>query len=118
MNRTGAFYRVYWAGAAFALEADLRLRDTTDGRVTLMNALAHAQHLWNTRSRPVTRSEFLSALQAPYHEAQLGLLGERYATRTDFPDIADLDSSGLLRWRSEIMKPDHSACSLNGESSR
>ncbi|HUO83463.1 MAG TPA: hypothetical protein VM616_11470 [Gammaproteobacteria bacterium] len=40
MDRTRGFMRVYWSGAAIALLADLRLRESTGGRQSLDTALA------------------------------------------------------------------------------
>jgi len=39
MRERGAFMRVYWSGALYFLEADLALRDRSDGRVTLDSVL-------------------------------------------------------------------------------
>jgi hypothetical protein len=87
MRRTGAFQRVYWAGTAFALEADVRLRER--GR-SLDAAIAHGARAWRG-SRRVWSSEAVCRLwDRPLERAVLRPLHARYADRLPFPDTAAL----------------------------
>jgi hypothetical protein len=118
MNRTGAYHRVYWAGAAFALEADILLRKNTDGEMTLLRALSEAQYVWGSRARPMRASVFLGTLDDATGAGFFQELGKKYATRSDFPSTAYVDSPEYREARSEITSRADRACGVNDESSR
>jgi hypothetical protein len=118
MNRTGAYHRVYWAGAAFALEADVRLRQSSHGEVTLLAALGGAQYAPGAETRPVSASVFLKALEEVTGAGFIEDLGEQYAARSSFPDTTYVDLPEYRDVRAEIMAPADGACGISAESSR
>jgi hypothetical protein len=118
MNRTGAYHRVYWAGAAFALEADVRLRKHSNGNMTLLRAINDAQRAWGTEARAVEASVLLRALQEASGTGFIEELGQKYAASTDFPGTAYVDSPEYREIRSQIMSGAHEACRVSAESSR
>jgi hypothetical protein len=118
MNRTGAYHRVYWAGTAFALEVDVRLRESSGGEMTLLRAIADSQRVWGNEARPVPASTVLGTLQDLSGAEFIEALAEQYARRSDFPDVAYLDAPKYREVRAQIMAPAGHACGLSGESSR
>ena len=115
MDRTRAYHRVYWAGAAFALEADLRLREDGGRGDTLLAALRRAGPTWARDVHPVGRSAFLRALDP---SGSLEALGEAYLARSAFPDTDRLLSPAHRALRDEITKRDEDACGISSESFR
>lgn len=89
MMRTRAFARVYWAGTAFALEADVKLRRR--GR-SLDAAIARGARTWRSSTRQWTSREVCGVWDRPLDRAVLRPLRDRYASRVGFPGTA-----GLLR---------------------
>ncbi|MCB9624928.1 MAG: hypothetical protein H6721_14865 [Sandaracinus sp.] len=82
MMQTHAFRRVYWAGTAWALEADLALRER--GR-TLDGVLAESRARWSRRE--VWHGlALLAECDAVIGEPLLVPLAERYGEMTEFPD--------------------------------
>ena len=117
MNRTGAYHRVYWAGAAFALEADVRLRKNSKSEMTLLRALSEAQHAWGDEAGPMKTSVLFEALQEASGAGFLKGLAEKYAASSDFPNTAYLDSPEYRQVRAQIMSDTDGACGINAESS-
>jgi len=118
MNRTGAYHRVYWAGTAFALEVDIRLRQESNGETTLLTALSRAQHRWSADARPVSASVFLRALDEATGSRFIEALGGEYATKSDFPGTTYVDAQEYRRIRVQIMSPAEEACGVSAESAR
>jgi hypothetical protein len=118
MNRTGAYHRVYWAGAAFALEADLLLRKNSNGEMTLLRALSDAQEVWGAQARPMNASVLLDALDDASGAGFLAELGEKYAMRSDFPSTTYLDSRAYQQARTRITSRADRACGVTVESSQ
>lgn len=118
MNRTGAYQRVYWAGTAFALETDLRLRRRSNGETTLLTVLNDAQRNWQEEARLVSASRVLEALEQASGAEFIAALGEGYAASSDFPDTSYVDSPEYDDVRAQISAPAHGGCTVNGESSR
>lgn len=114
MDRTGAYHRVYWAGAAFALEADLQLRERSAGNDTLLTALRGAESDWRRDVRPISRSTFFRALDP---SGSLEALGKTYVAKSAFPDTDRLLSTERRSLREEITKRDDEACGISAESS-
>jgi hypothetical protein len=114
MDETGAYRRVYWAGAAFALEADLHLRRATGGQRSLLDAIRSAQTSWGTSARPVGADAFLRALDEQ-EGGHLLELARRYETRSAFPELA-LRSAELRKWRAAALQPARDGCGLSAES--
>ena len=106
MDRTGAYQRVYWTGAAFALEADRFIREASGGDETLLSVLAREQSGWARRLRPMRRGELLAVLDP---SGALGRLGEQYASSHRFPDARLRDQGATL---ADIMRRDEAACAL------
>ncbi len=118
MNRTGAYQRVYWAGTAFALETDLRLRRRSNGESTLLTVLNDAQRNWAEETRLDGASRVLAALEQSSGAEFIAALGERYAASSDFPDPTYVDSSEYDDLRAQISAPLDGGCTVSGESSR
>ncbi|MDH4282166.1 MAG: hypothetical protein OEV36_05905 [Myxococcales bacterium] len=118
MNRTGAYYRVYWSGAAFALQADLQLRKSTNGTMTLLRALNDAQDRWGSQIWPVDASVVLRALADASGEDFFGKLAETYAASSDFLRPMGLDSPEYEQAQAEIMFRRAGMCGVSAESSR
>jgi len=118
MNRTGEYQRVYWAGTAFALEIDLRLRRLSNGESTLLTVLSEAQRDWQQETRLVSASRVLAALERESGANFIVALGERYAASADFPDTSYLDSPEYDDLRAQISAPAHQGCTVIDESSR
>ena len=115
MNRTGAYYRVYWAGTAFALEADLRLRRESGGRMTLLRALALAQPRLSTFRELVSADQVLAVLDEVAGSSFLATLGAQYASSARFPKASGLDDPASASIRREIMARNPAACAVIGE---
>lgn len=110
MNRTGAYHRVYWAGTAFALEADLRLRRESQGEMTLLRALALARSRLSGLSDPVGAEAVLKVLDEVAGSSFLVELGARYASSADFPKTRLLDDPGSKQIRRNIMRLEPDRC--------
>jgi hypothetical protein len=108
MNRTGAYFRVYWAGTAFALEADLRLRRESHGEMTLLRALDLAQP--RLSGDLADAEEVLTVLDEVSGSDFLVELGARYASSARFPTTRLLDDPASKRIRRQIMKLEPNGC--------
>ncbi|MEM8609973.1 MAG: hypothetical protein AAGF92_22975 [Myxococcota bacterium] len=117
MGRTGAYHRVYWSGAAFALEADLRLRQASGGSMTLPRALNLAREKRGEVSSLVKGADFLAELDAAAGTDFLAPLGDRYASLTDFPKTPMMNDPALEELRDDVMRVDV-RCSTSDASSR
>ena len=117
MNRTGAYFRVYWAGAAFALETDVRLRQESAGEMSLLRAIDRAYGSW-PEARPLRATVFLEALERASGSSFIRELGQRYAEQADFPDVSYADSSEYRDVRAQITARVDGACAVSDESSR
>jgi hypothetical protein len=117
MSRTGAYYRVYWAGTAFALEADLALRSQSDGKMTLLRALNLARPRLATLDDLATAEEVLSVLDDVAGSSFMVALGARYSSSSDFPPTEFLYEANTRGLREDVMKLDP-GCDVTAESSR
>lgn len=118
MHRTAAYQRVYWAGAAFALEVDARLREASAGKTTLLSALRDAYHDWADRPGPVPGSRVLRALDEASESEFIESLGVRYAESTRFPNTARAVSVDYREMRAQITSLAVDACGVSDESSQ
>ncbi len=118
MNRTQAYQRVYWAGVAFALETDVRLRRATAGKNTLLLAISEAQSDWDKETHPVSASRVLAALDEASGTDFIRELGVRYAASSNFPDTSYVDSPRYHELRAQITLRADDGCKINGESLR
>ena len=116
VNRTGAYHRVYWAGAAFALEVDVRLRTQTGGKVDLMGVLSATEPLWSDELHPVSGPTLLRALDRAGNSGFIEELGRVYAARTDFPTRLDPSRSEHLEAYEQIMARDEGCDPISGSS--
>jgi len=116
VNRTGAYHRVYWAGAAFALEVDVRLRTQTGGKVDLMGALSATEPLWRDELHPVSGPTLLRALDRAGNSSFIEELGRVYAARTDFPTRLDPSRSEHVEAYGQIMTRDEGCDPISGSS--
>ena len=110
MNRTGAYYRVYWAGTAFALELDVRLRTNSDGSMTLLDAIAAGHQRWKTGPSLMEGREMLAILEEVSGTDFLINLYERYASRVEFPDTSYAVSPSFQPIRRSITSPAPQMC--------
>ena len=87
MMETGAFQRVYWAGTAFSLEADVRLRRRG---ASLDAALTRAAPAWRDDTHVWTSSRLCALWDRRLDRAILSPLRSRFASLVEFPDTARL----------------------------
>lgn len=87
MFSTGGFQRVYWAGTAFALEADVALRGRGS---SLDEAIRRAAPRWRDDLSVWDGERVCAAWDAPLDASVLRPLRERYLARRGFPATADL----------------------------
>jgi hypothetical protein len=118
MHRTGAYQRVYWAGAAFAMEADIRLRRASEGEATLLTALSGAATRWVTDASPVSATIFLRALDEESGHGLMEELGAHYAQSARFPDTDFIDALGCRSLREQVTSPSDVDCGVSAVSSR
>ncbi len=117
MHQTGAYQRVYWAGTAFALETDVRLRLASGGKRTLLSALSEAQRDWGGEVEPVSARRVLADLDRASGADFIEELGQQYAARSDFPDTSYVDAPAYRGLREQIGAQAAGGCKINGESS-
>jgi len=86
MSETAAFRRVYWAGAAIALMADLEIRDRSDGERSLDDALEHLNACCATRDRPMTGQEAIERLDE-VEAGAFGTIARRHLGSSEFPRL-------------------------------
>lgn len=86
MVRTGAFRRVYWAGAAVALIADVAIRRTTGGAYSLDDALGELNRCCAASPRSFGAEEAIRRLPGPASRV-LRAVAERHLQRAAFPDL-------------------------------
>ena len=84
MARRHLFHRVYWSGAALALQADVALRRR--GR-SLDEAMVEMMRAFGAGRRPVTAAEILAHLDRWLGEPLLTPLAERALASREFPDV-------------------------------
>ena len=118
MHRTGAYQRVYWAGAAFALEADVQLRKRSGGEQSLLTAIDGAQAAWGDEPGPVAGSQVLRSLDAATGTGFFVALGEAYAEASQFPDVSLATEPKHRAIRAQIMAPPKAGCTISGEPPR
>ena len=88
MPHAGNYQRVYWAGAAIALMADVACRRQTAGRVSLDSVLARLaeQHV----QRGLSAAELLAAMDQLAGVPAFRASAEPYLHDQKLPDLADL----------------------------
>ncbi|MEO1034128.1 MAG: hypothetical protein AAFX44_01085 [Pseudomonadota bacterium] len=89
-RRRGGLMKMYWAGAALALMADVEIRMRTENAVSLPDVFARYTWRQTPENVPISARELLTALDAEAGSPVLMPLYERYAGRPGFPDVAPL----------------------------
>jgi hypothetical protein len=85
-----SFSMVYWAGASFALMADVELRRRTGGKVTLDQVMAELSHCCSRRNQPVPATEVITELDRIAGEPVFSELMKRWVLGPQLPDLAPL----------------------------
>jgi hypothetical protein len=88
MMRTGAFRRVYWAGAAIALEADVAMRTRSGGRRSLDDALEGLLACCAGGPDALSAREAVARLDAA-PPAVFGRIARRHLGAREFPDLSE-----------------------------
>ncbi len=86
----GARMKVYWAGAAIAMMADVALRERSNNRETLDIALERLQACCLPSARVWTGPELFATLDTLVDEPLFVSLYRRYADTIGFPDSTEL----------------------------
>lgn len=89
MVRTAAFRRVYWAGAAIALSADVEARIQSEGTRSLDDAVERLWECCATWPRPMSADEAIARLDAA-RPAVFGPVTRRHLGSSRFPDLTDV----------------------------
>ena len=91
MYRQRAFMRVYWSGAAYALENDVRLRLGDADARSLDEVLERLQACCLPSSRGWSGDELVARLDELAGTERFKPLAERYLASTRFPDLSEID---------------------------
>ncbi|MEM7138546.1 MAG: hypothetical protein AAF500_18340 [Myxococcota bacterium] len=118
MSRTGAYHRVYWSGTAFAVEADMKLREASDQQTSLPRVIELARPQVLEMQGPVSAAELLAVFDDVAGTDFLVDLGAEYASRSAFPEIPMVDDDEMAGMRADIMAVDVARCGATGEASR
>ncbi|HJL18705.1 MAG TPA: hypothetical protein RMH99_23790 [Sandaracinaceae bacterium LLY-WYZ-13_1] len=86
MMRTAAYRRVYWAGAAIALLADVEMRARSNGRRSLDDALERLRDCCADRTAPMSGREALERLDAEM-PGVIAPIARRWLGADEFPDL-------------------------------
>lgn len=86
MQRTHAYQRVYWAGAAFWLTVDRDLRRQSGGKIGLDTALSHFRDCCLPAYRQWQPEEFVSRLDALADTTLISARYREFAAMRSFPD--------------------------------
>lgn len=86
MRHTAAFRRVYWAGAAIALAADVRMRVESGGRLTLDDAIAELGRRRGGEPDGVRAREAIAILDEA-SDGAFGRVARDALGSSDFPDL-------------------------------
>lgn len=98
MHRSGAYMRVYWSGAAIALEADVELRRRSGGETTLDLALGRLADCCLPSHRTWTAREVMSRLDELVGTDVFMALYSRHTQSARFPDLETAsDALGIQR---------------------
>jgi predicted metalloprotease with PDZ domain len=86
MHRTRAYWRVYWAGAAIALETDVELRKCGTSLQAALARLAREHAV----AVGLSLADVIAALDRGCLSAPLAKIAARELARSEFPEIAPL----------------------------
>jgi len=86
MRQTASYRRVYWAGAAIALLADVAIRERSGGERSLDDALAHLNECCGDWDHAMRGDEAIARLDA-VEDGGFGQVARRWLDRSGFPDV-------------------------------
>jgi hypothetical protein len=116
MMETAAYRRVYWAGAAIALMADVEIRRRTDNRRSLDDTLESLSECCASEARPLSAEEVMRRLDADGPRV-FGRVARAQLERRDFPDLArTYDALGLRRTETGVVLEGNAAARALRES--
>jgi len=117
----GNYLRVYWAGAAMLLDADLRLREVTQGKQSLGSALAGLNECCLAPERRWSANELIATLDGVTGTTVFSEVMHENFENPEFPDFKKVlvragvtvkDGTVVLdaaapgaRWREDLMRP-------------
>jgi len=87
MSQTGAYRRVYWAGAAIALIADVQIRTRSRGARSLDDAVEHLNECCGEAADQMGGPEAIARLDA-IEDGAFGRVARRALGRSSFPELA------------------------------
>jgi hypothetical protein len=90
MFQDGSFSMVYWAGASFALMADVELRHRTRGAMSLDRVMIELARCCSRRTEPVTAREMVAELDRIAGVPVFAELMQRWVLGPDLPDLEAL----------------------------
>jgi hypothetical protein len=90
MGRTHAYWRVYWGGAAMALDLDLTIRRRTGGRRSLDDLVRFWWRRFGSRLSATRGRELLDAADAWLGQPLCRPLAETHLQRVAFADVDEL----------------------------
>ncbi|MCA9606681.1 MAG: hypothetical protein KC619_13845 [Myxococcales bacterium] len=88
MRQTAAYRRVYWAGAAIALAADVEIRRRTQGARSLDDALDDLNECCGSWERPMRGEEAVERL-GRVGDGAFAEIARRWLGRSEFPSLDD-----------------------------
>jgi len=90
MFADNSFSMVYWAGASFALMADVELRRRTRGAITLDAVMAELSRCCARRMQPVPARQVVAELDRIAGAPVFSELMQRWVLGPDLPDLTAL----------------------------
>ena len=90
MGQKGLYMRVYWSGAAIALLADVELRETSGGRLSLDTALSALADCCLPSERAWSGQELFQRLDELTGTAVFTRLYRQHARSRSFPDLTEV----------------------------
>ena len=109
MSENGAYRRVYWSGAAYALEVDVELRKRTNDKQSLDTALAGLQSCCLPATRSWRASEVVAKLDEITGTTVFSDIHERYMPMRGFPRLDPLFRELGVRDVGDVARLDDSA---------
>lgn len=88
MYDSGAFQRVYWAGAAVAFLIDVELRRVTDNGTSLDTVVLGLQRCCARDARAWTVSDMIARMDELAGHGVVQRVSEQHLDRAEFPDLA------------------------------
>ncbi len=103
MGRSGGYMRVYWSGAAITLLADVRLRQLTDGELSMDVALDRLQACCLSHERMWTAKELFEHLDELTDSDVFTTLYDEHVHARTFPEVREtLEQLGVRERRGNI----------------